>query len=129
MDQRPLSVSVVAWIILIISILGIISFISMRQQIFEHMALINAPVHIYYLGLVSRIIDLICALFMLRAANWSRLFYLAWGIIVFIYSLVVLQGTYLGPVIFAIVFFIIFNIFLFSRSANAYFGQGKTTHN
>lgn len=126
MYQRPLSVSVVAWIILILSVLGIISFISMRQHIIENMQLTNVPIHIYYIGVITRFIDLICALFMLRGANWSRLLYLAWGIVIFIYSIVVLQGVYLWQILFAVVFFVIFNIFLFSRSANAYFGEGKT---
>ena len=127
MNKRPLSVSVVAWIIIILSIIGIFVYITMHQGISEHLNAMNAPIHVYYMGMVSVVIDLICALFMLRGANWSRLLYLTWGIIIYIYDFVVLGSDHLGAIVFSIVAFIIFNIFLFSSSANEYFGEGKTT--
>lgn len=128
MDRRPLSVTVVAWIILIISVIGVITYISMHGRIIEHMELTGAPVHVYYLGVVTVVIDLICSICMLQRMNWARLLFLCWGIIIYIYNLVVLSGVYLGPTIFNIVIFVIFNIFLFSSSANAYFSQGSTSN-
>jgi hypothetical protein len=123
---RPLSVSVIAWIIIILSVVGIVWYSAMKQQIIEHMELMNTPVHLYYLGLVTSIINFICSLGMLRGINAGRLLYLAWGVIMYIYSLVILKDAYIWPVVGSIVVFVIFNIFLFSRSANEYFGQGKT---
>lgn len=123
---RPLGVSVVAWIIIILSIVGIVWYASMGKQIIERLELLSVPVHVYYVGFATSIINFFCALGMLRGLNIGRLFYLTWGVITYIYSLVMSNGVYMGPLVASIVVFIIFNIFLFSRSANEFFGQGKS---
>lgn len=129
MGRRPLSVSVVAWIILILSILSFLGLISMHTRITEHMELSGIPIHIYYLSIVTLVINFICAFCMLRGFNWSRLLYLCWGIIIFIYNFVVQPSSSWGPTFVSLVIFVIFNIFLFSSSANAYFGQGRAVDN
>lgn len=123
MDQRPFAVTVVAWIILIINIVALLSFISFYTQLTERAELTNMPVHMLYIGLVTMIINIICSICMLFRMNWSRLLYLCWGIITFIYFFVLLGSAQLGTNVVGLVIFIIFNIFLFSRSANDYFSR------
>jgi hypothetical protein len=71
---------------------------------------------VLYLGLS---IEIVCAIFMLRAANWARLLYIAWGLIGL---LVLLLTSPAKPILIpGILMYAIFVFFLLHLKASAYF--------
>ena len=121
--DRPISVSIVAWLLVLFSVLGIISYVSMHDNIMSHLSDANIGSHFYYLGLITSIIDLICGVFFLLRGNWARFLFLCWNIIMLVYSYTVVAGPFLSPIIVRTAVFIVFVIFLFTPSAMAYFAK------
>jgi hypothetical protein len=82
MKKRPTSVTVIAWILLVISALSLLgSTMAINNPMAQEM-MAKSPIPIplqyvvLYLGLS---IEILCATFMLRAANWARLLYISWS--------------------------------------------------
>ena len=76
MKKRPTSVTVIAWILLVISALSLLGSTMAINNPMAQELMAKSPIPIplqyvmLYLGLS---IEILCAIFMLRAANWVRL--------------------------------------------------------
>lgn len=128
MDRRPFSVSVISWIVLIYSIVWILSYIAYHREIIGHLQSISTGMHYFYLGVATAVFNIVTSLSMLsRGGNWGRLFFTIWNTMMIIYSYVVAQSYVVtGSTFVWMVIFIIFLIFLYSRSANAYFRKTES---
>lgn len=124
MKNRPTSVTVIAWIILILSGLSLLGavVVSNDAKALEAMAANPIPVPLQrahtFAGLA---IEVLCAVFMLRAANWARLLYIGWvGL-----SLLVLFATSPEKAILipAVVVYAVSAFILLRPAATAYFTQ------
>src|SRR6266404_7912081 len=84
MSKRPTSVTVIAWIIIVTSVLSLVSVlftIAMNNPMArELMAKSPVPIPLQYLmSFLGLIIAITAGIFMLKGANWARMLYIGWG--------------------------------------------------
>ncbi len=130
MKKRPTSVTVIAWILLVInalSLLGSIMAIN-NPMAQEQMAKSPIPIPLQYVMLYLGLsISILCAIFMLRAANWARLLYIAWGAIGLLFGLLASPDK---PILIpGILMYAIFVFFLLRPKASAYFTHSDNVPN
>jgi hypothetical protein len=121
MNKRPISITVIAWILIISTILFLIySIVNFNDPVAGNLMLQNSiPLSIQfvvmYLGLS---ISLISGIAFLKRQNWARFLYVGWCVIGFIISFATspMRMTLPGFALFLIEVF-----FLFRPKANAYF--------
>lgn len=122
MAKRPVSLTVIAVLLVILSLLALVgtftmqsnpAMVKMVQQM--HVSMLFEQVWI----VIGVVIDLIVAYGIFRGQPWSRVLYVVWSII----GLIV--GFYISPqkayLVLSLVILIIFSIFLFSEKANDWF--------
>lgn len=122
MNRRPISITVIAWLLIISTIFFLIyNIVNFNDPVARNLMLQNAlPLSIQfvamYLGLV---ISLISGIAFLKRQNWARFLYAGWCLIGFIIGFAISQMrmvTLPGFVLFLVELF-----FLFRPKANAYF--------
>jgi hypothetical protein len=124
MKQRPLSVSVIAWFLLITGVLGLLgSFFVVTSQdprLTEALAASAIPIPIQYGMLVGgTLVTVISGFGMLKGLNWARMLYVIWsalGIVIGLATSPQKLGMIPGSIVFLIVCF-----FLFRPKANEFF--------
>ena len=121
--ERPTSITVISWILIVLGALGLLvaALMSNNPDVMEQMAkskLGAGPQQI--LGIVSSIVSIVSGYGMLQGKNWGRLLYVVStviGIALNFYSMPMGGLQWVGVGIFAIVLF-----FLYRPAANAWFG-------
>jgi hypothetical protein len=81
MKRRPTSVTVIAWILLVLNgIYLVASFVTIHdQESRSFMASSVVPEKLQYGVLYAGFgVEILCAIFMLRGANWARILYIGW---------------------------------------------------
>lgn len=87
MYQRPKSVTVICWLLIITGSISLVaSFINLNNPIVkEMMAKSPVPISIQYLMMYCGLaVTLLSGVAMLKRQNWARLLYVGWGILGFI---------------------------------------------
>ncbi len=119
MDRRPRSITIISWIFIafgsIALLTGLLPFgdITAAQRIAELKG--------HWIVHVSRILQVLCGVFILRGFNWAR-----WLLVVWIGFHIILSALHsplqllMHILIFAVVLY-----FLFRRQASAYFLQNR----
>ena len=122
MEKRPVSLTIIAWLLIVFAVLGLIGVATMKSN--PQMLKMIEEMHVSLLfeqvwGVIGAVITLACAYGIFKGQPWSRVLYVAWGIV----SLVV--GFYTTPMkavlVISLVILIVFAIFLFSAKANEWF--------
>jgi hypothetical protein len=122
MEKRPISLTIIAWLLIVLSLLALIGVFTMQSN--PAMTKMVEQMHVSLLFeqawiVIGVIIDLIVAYGIFKAQPWSRVLYVVWGII----GLVV--GFYISPqkavLVLSLIILVIFSIFLFSAKANDWF--------
>lgn len=122
MEKRPLSLTIIAWLLIVLAVLGLIGVFTMRSN--PQMMKILAETHSSIMfqqvwGVVGCIVTLIVAYGIFKAQPWSRVLYVVWGIL----GLIV--GFYTSPMksylVISLIILIVVSVFLFSAKANEYF--------
>ena len=122
MEKRPLSLTIIAWILIIFALLGIYSSVtissnpqSMKMLEQTHVPLIFNQVW----GVIGSIVTLIVAYGIFKGQPWSRVLYVVWSLI----SLVV--GFFTAPMkailVLSLIILVVLCIFLFGEKANDWF--------
>ncbi|RYG71068.1 hypothetical protein EON80_05915 [bacterium] len=124
MEKRPLSVSVIAWILLVTSLLSLAAAVFSLNEPGTRALMARTPLPIplqHALTFGGLALDIVAALFMLRGANWARLLYIVGG------GLCVLLTFAVSPVkalVFpAIIMVAVFVFFLTRPRVSAYFAS------
>jgi hypothetical protein len=130
MKTRPTSVTVIVWILLVtnaLSLLGSMMAIN-NPATQELMAKSPLPIPLQYVVLYLGLsLSTLCAVCMLRAANWARLLYIGWG---GIELLILLLTSPVKPMLIpAILMYSIFVFFLLRPKAAAYFAHSDDVPN
>jgi len=128
MNQRPKSITVVCWILIITGGISLISstFSLTNPVAQELMAKSSIPISIQYVIMYAGlIITLVCAIAMLKRQNWARLLYVVWSIIGFIIGIATSPMKVI--MIPSIIIFLIVAFFLFRPKANEYFKATEVT--
>jgi hypothetical protein len=122
MNERPKSVTVVSWILIVMGGISLItSTLSLNNpMVHELMSKSPIPISIQYIMMYAGLlITLICGIAMLKRQNWARMLYVGWSIIGFTISIT--TSPMKALIIPGIIIFLIFAFFLFRPKANEYF--------
>lgn len=124
MPKRPVSITVIAWIIIVINVLSLVgaglSLSDPAAQ--EMMAQSSIPVPAQYaLLFVGLALSIACAAFMLRAANWARWTYIGWS--TFSMLVAIATSTDRSWLLPGIIIYAIFIFILVRPAATAYFSR------
>ena len=122
MEKRPLSLTIIAWLLIALSLLALIGTFAMQSnpQMVKMQEQMHTPVLFQHAWTVlGVIIDLIVAYGIFKGQPWSRVLYVIWGIIGLVVGFFILpQKAYL---VFSLIVLVVISIFLFSAKANEYF--------
>ena len=122
MKTRPLSMTIIGWLLVVLSLFGLYGIVTMgsnpiAMKMLQQMHVPLMAEQAY--GLVGVLIDLVCAYGILKGLPWSRVLYVTWGVI----GLVV--GFYISPmkaaVVFALIILLVIAGFLWTNTANDWF--------
>lgn len=122
MQQRPLSLTIIAWVLVVLSLLALVGVFTMRSNAMMVQTL--GQMHVSPLAyqawtVVGVVVDLIVAYGIFKGQPWSRVLYVVWSII----GLVV--GFFITPqkayLVFGLIVLVVISIFLFSEKANEWF--------
>ena len=124
MGERPTSVTVIAWFLIVTGIISIISsvisIINPNPMVEEIMSRNPLPVPIQellqYIGIA---VSIVSGIYMLDGANWARFLYVVWSFIGILISIIALPNLIF--VIPGLIFWIVITSFLFRSQANDYF--------
>ena len=126
MIDRPTSVTVIAWILIVMAGIALITnSISMNNPRAKEI-LSKSPIPLpvqYVMNYVGLLVQLVSGIGMLCGRNWARLLYVIWGVIGYIICFLTAPMKLMlipGFIVFLIIVF-----FLFRPGANEYFAGGK----
>lgn len=121
--ERPTSVTIIAWILIVLGALGVLvaALMSNNPDVMEQMAQSKLGAGTQQMvGIISSVVSIIAGYGMLQGKNWGRLLYVistVVGIALNFYALPMSGVQYIGIAIFLVVLF-----FLYRPAANAWFG-------
>jgi hypothetical protein len=124
MQKRPVSITVIAWILIILSVISAISTTMMSNNPTVLAAMRSSPLPIplqwamFYAGMLVMIVS---GIGFLKGRNWSRYLYLVWRIVGFTIGFATSSLTM--AMIPGFVFFLVVVIILFLPKSSAYFLQ------
>jgi hypothetical protein len=122
MQKRPLSLTIIAWFLIIFSLLGLYGVATMgsnpqAMKMIEQMHMSLRVQQIW--GVAGAIVNLICAYGILKGQPWSRVLYVVWGLIG------VVVGFVISPmkifVVISLVVLVVVGFFLFREAADDWF--------
>lgn len=122
--KRPLSISIIAWILIVLSGLSVFSTVYMMASnnptMKSAMELSKLPVPVQYASMIiGIIIGISCGIGMLKGLNWSRMIYAVWAIFSMILGLV--TSPMKVSMIPSLIIFAVILFFLFRPAATEWF--------
>ena len=117
MNKRPLSITIICWIFIVFGAIALLYGLLPSGDTNASQRIAELKGHWYVH--VSRIIQVLCGVFMLYGFNWARWLLVVW--IAFHIVISILHSPFqllVHSVLFAVILY-----FLFRRSASAYFRQ------
>lgn len=126
MPVRPLSVTVIAWILIVFGLfglLGVLMLLAMSGSPIMQASLARAhtplPVQLT-LGTFGSLVQLLCGIALLFRQNWARFVYAGWAVIGLAYTVITSPYT-LWLIAPSLVFVLVVVYFLFRPAAQQYF--------
>jgi hypothetical protein len=125
--KRPAGVTVVCWVLIVLSAISIISLLYsyFHFETLYHAAQQKANISQntfklqIQVGMAVAALNIILCVFMLKAQNWARLVYLFLGVAMQIWAFT--SAPISGVMIVSLIIFVIFVYFLFNRKAATFF--------
>jgi len=122
MEKRPLSLTIIAWVLVVLSVLALVGMFTMGSNPAMVKAMQQMHVSLAFertWTAVGVIINLIVAYGIFKGQPWSRVLYVVWGIIGLV------AGFFISPqkayLVFGLIVLIVISIFLYSEKANDWF--------
>lgn len=124
MNTRPTSITVISWILIVISLISLVAGTASLNDPMTIELMSRSPLPIslqhamMYFGLL---VQLVSGIAMLKCKNWGRLLYSIWGVIGLVIGLLTSPVKMMlipGTIFFAVIVFL-----LFRPKANEYFKQ------
>lgn len=126
--QRPTSLTVIGWLLIVFGAIGLIAQLTMGNNPVAQQMLAESPVpasvHLA-MGAIGGLVSIASGYGILKGLNWSRFLYLGWSILGVVFSLATTAFTsilLIGVMVIAVVAF-----FLFRPAANAWFTRSAAT--
>jgi hypothetical protein len=123
MEKRPLSLTIIMWFLVILAVLGVVGIVmsasntAVAAKMAEQSKVPLAYQHVW--SAISAVVMLVVAYGIFKGQPWSRVLYLAWGIL----GLVVgyLMGSPALGMIAAFIILAVISALLFSDRGNSWF--------
>jgi hypothetical protein len=122
MEKRPLSLTIIAWVLVVLSLLALVGVFTMASNptMLKAMQQMHVPLAFEQAWTVlGVIINLIVAYGIFKGQPWSRVLYVVWGIIGLI------AGFFISPMkaalVLSLVILVVISAFLFGEKANDWF--------
>lgn len=122
MEKRPLSLTIIAWFLVLFSLLGLYGVITMGSNTMAVKMINQMGIPLLFeqvWGALGAVVSLTCAYGIFKGQPWSRVLYVVWGII----GLIV--GFFVSPIkavlVLSLILLVVISIFLFSDKANDWF--------
>jgi hypothetical protein len=122
MNERPLSVTIIAWLLIVFAALSAVTipFSLGNPMARELMAKSMVPIPAqYFMIFAGLLVSILSGIFMLKGANWARMLYIIWSALGFLFSLITSPAKLViipGFLVYLIVVF-----FLLRPKATAFF--------
>ena len=127
--QRPLSLSIVGWFLIVMSLFGIFSLFTLASNPTAAQMLAQSPLPLWAhqaIAVIGVVVGVASGYGVLKGFNWSRYLYIGWSIIAILLQLVTTSFTSL--LILSVLFIAIFAFFLFRPPANAWFNRASAVN-
>jgi len=122
MEKRPLSLTIIAWVLVVLSLLALVGVFTMASNptMLKAMQQMHVPLAFEQAWTVlGVIINLIVAYGIFKGQPWPRVLYVVWGIIGLI------AGFFISPMkaalVLSLVILVVISAFLFGEKANDWF--------
>jgi uncharacterized membrane protein YeiH len=117
MAQRPISITIIAWLLIVLTALNLVVMAVMGSKIAEQMHVSLQFLLIW--GVVSAIVTLVCVYGFFKGQPWSRVLYVLWSVV----GLIVSWNTSPSKVsvLVGLIILIVVAFFLFRENANDWF--------
>jgi len=126
MNKRPLSVTIIAWLLIVFGILSLIAIpLSLGNPMTKELmakSMVPIPVQYFMMG-AGLFVTIVSGIFMLKGANWARMLYVIWSAFSFVFSFVTSPARLM--VIPGLLLYLIVVFFLFRPKATAFFTGGS----
>ena len=122
MDNRPLSLTIIGWWMVIGSLFGLYATLTMRSNALAMRMIEQMHLSVAFqqaVGAVGCVIGLACAYGLFKAQPWSRVLYVGWGIVGMVISL--FTSPFKSVLIIGVVITAAIAFFLFRPVADRYF--------
>lgn len=127
MKKRPLALTVIAWLLIVLGIFSMFATSAnlKNPKVIEYMRQLLLPLSLQYAILALGVMIMtISGLGILKGKNWARFLYTGWGLFSFLTSLAV--GTMQASMLPGLIIFLIIAYFLFRPDAHQYFSPTDT---
>jgi hypothetical protein len=123
MEKRPLSLTIIAWVLVILALLGLAGIVmaTTSAELAAKMAeQCNMPLPFQQAWTaIGAIVTLVVAYGIWKGHPWSRVLYVAWGVIGIVVGYLVGSPGY--GMILGVVILVVISAFLFTNRANEWF--------
>ena len=122
MEKRPLSLTIIGWLLIVLTLFGLYSILTMGSNPMAVKML--AQMHVTLLfqqiwGTINCVITLICAYGILKGLPWSRVLYLVWGVIGM--GVAFYTSPIKSLIVFSLIILVVICAFLWTNNANDWF--------
>lgn len=120
--QRPTSLTIIGWLLIIIAAFGLISQLTMQGNPVAQQLLAESPMPAWFhlaLGIVGAVVSATCGYGVLKGLNWSRYLYVGWSLIGLLIGYLTVPFT--SIMLLSLLFLAVFAFFLFRPAANGWF--------
>jgi hypothetical protein len=128
MQKRPVSITVIAWILIVVAGISVISAAAMGNNPMVLDAMRKSPIPIplqWTINFVGAAVMMVSGIGFLKGRNWSRYLYLIWGVVGSAIGLAI--SPMKMAMIPGLVFFLVVTAFLFlPKKSSAYFVQSTS---
>jgi len=130
MHERPKSVAIISWLLIIAGGISVISSLAMmnNEVAKELMTQSKLPLPVQYaMQATGLLVMIVCGLSMLRGKAWARTTYVAWSAVGIVIGFA--TSPFTVTLIPGVLFFLVVTFLLYRPAANAFFrGQSAAGH-
>jgi len=130
MEKRPLSLTIIGWLLVLGAVFSLyaVMTIGSNPMAADLVAKSGVSMAVHQaMGAVGALVSLACAYGIFKGLPWSRVLYVAWGIVGIVFG--VLTGPMIAASLVGLLFFAVITFFLFRPAANGWFAaKGMQLH-
>lgn len=124
MKARPLSVTIIAWVLIVLGVIGLAGLALTSNSQLALSIMSQSPMSLQMqmiVGAISAVVSVACGVAILKGKDWGRTVYVvvgALGIVITLVTTPTVSGIALNVAVLAVIAF-----FLFRAPANEFFGK------